>query len=153
MDESFNMQQFPSTPSHSREQSDFDTASQRGGFSPYLDQNTPNPFATPSSSVYNGITSAYASSGTGDGKYFRSRRILKDKNAKPPVFKKHPKEKWLTIMPVCGIAVGLALSGVLMYFKMGLGSSSNFCSILSDDFSNGINPAIWTMEQEVGGFG
>lgn len=151
MDQSFNMKQFPAAPDHSRTRSEFSQTSQ--GVSTYSNQNSPNPFATPNTSIYNGVTSAYARSESGAGKYFRSRRIQKDQHTKPPVFKKDPKEKWLTIMPVTGVLVGLAITGVLIYFKVGRTTTSQFCPILYDDFSQGINPAIWTMEQEVGGFG
>ena len=67
--------------------------------------------------------------------------------------KKDPKEKWVTIIPLVGIFVGLALSGVLIWDGLRSVVNHNYCEILSEDFSNGLNSKIWTKEVEVGGFG
>lgn len=118
----------------------------------------PNPFATPvetpEGSVYGGISRARNSTTSGGQNYFRSRRIRKDDGHVPPVFKKDPKEKYLTIIPVTGLIVGLLITGAMIYLKIGTMKSHNYCPILDDDFSTGmLNPAVWTKEVEVGGYG
>lgn len=67
--------------------------------------------------------------------------------------RKDPKEKWVTIIPLVGIFVGLALSGVLIWDGLRSVVNHNYCEILNEDFSNGLNSKIWTKEVEVGGFG
>jgi hypothetical protein len=114
---------------------------------------TQNPFATPPASVY-GAASGFLSSDSSGTKYFRSRRIRKEDGYEPPVFKKDPKEKWLCIIPLMGVALGIVITGIMIYLKIGNIKSYNYCSVLSDDFSSGVlNPNIWQAEQEVGGFG
>lgn len=44
-------------------------------------------------------------------RYFHSRRVNKDDIAKPWLSKKDPKEKWVTILPVIGVVLGLGISG------------------------------------------
>ena len=57
-------------------------------------------------------------------------------------------------MPMTGVLLGLAVTGVLIYLQIASTINYNFCSVLDDDFSSGtLNPTIWTIEQEVGGFG
>lgn len=67
--------------------------------------------------------------------------------------RKDPKEKWVTIIPLVGIFVGLALSGVLIWDGLRSVVNHNYCEILNEDFSNGLNSKIWTKEVELGGFG
>lgn len=67
--------------------------------------------------------------------------------------RKDPKEKWVTIIPLVGIFVGLALSGVLIWDGLRSVVNHNYCEILNEDFSNGLNSKVWTKEVEVGGFG
>lgn len=87
-------------------------------------------------------------------RYFHSRRINKGDIEKPWLEKKDPKEKWVWILPVIGMIIGIGLAGFLIY--EGLQKVSNnhtYCPVLDTDFSNGIDPKIWTKEAEVGGFG
>lgn len=67
--------------------------------------------------------------------------------------KKDPKEKWVTIIPLIGIFAGLALSGVLIWDGLRSVVNHNYCQVLNEDFSNGLNSKIWTKEVEVGGYG
>ncbi len=123
----------------------------------------PNPFATPAEtpaetpdgSVFQGRASGIQNSSAAGGQnYFRSRRIKKDENHVPPVFKKDPKEKFLWIIPLGGLLLGLVITGIMIYLSVGLKATYNYCSVLSDDFSSGVlNPSIWTKEVQVGGFG
>lgn len=115
--------------------------------------NTPNPFATPPASIF-GATSGHQHSEAAGGKYFRSRRIRKDDGHEPPKFKKDPKEKWLCIIPLAGWFLGIAITGVMIYLKIGRLTPHNYCSVLDDDFSSGVlNKNVWTIENEVGGYG
>lgn len=121
---------------------------------------TPNsledPFSNPvvsASASFTGLSSARDVSSLPQPRYYHSRRIWKDENYTPPNFKKHPGEKWLWINPLIGFITGLAISGYMIYTAVS-GMSYNYCPVLDEDFSSGVlNPKIWTMEVEVGGFG
>ncbi|KAH7393274.1 concanavalin A-like lectin/glucanase domain-containing protein [Cadophora sp. MPI-SDFR-AT-0126] len=136
-------------PDHSRAGSTYTTTSQASS-----NINSQNPFATPPASIF-GATSGYQYSASAGGKYFRSRRIRKDDAGhEPPTFKKDPKEKWLCIIPMLGLFTGLAITGVMIYLKIGRLATHDYCPVLDDDFSSGLlNKNIWTAENEVGGFG
>jgi hypothetical protein len=114
-----------------------------------------NPFDTPSHSR---PPSTIASStglhqaGKGGG-YFRSRRVRKGEVDKPWLSKKDPREKWVTIIPIIGIVVGLVGAGFLVYNGLQSVVNHEYCLILDEDFSTGFNEKIWTREAEVGGFG
>ncbi|KAI6854920.1 putative beta-1,3-glucan-binding protein, partial [Hortaea werneckii] len=82
-----------------------------------------------------------------------SRRIKKGELERPWMEKKDPKEKWVTIIPIIGILVGLGLTGFLIYDGLQSVSNLNYCPVLDDDFSNGFNNKVWTKEVEVGGYG
>ena len=86
-------------------------------------------------------------------RYFHSRRVKKGEIERPWLNRKDPKEKWVTIIPLLGIAVGLALSGFLIYEGLQTVHHHVYCPVLDDDFSNGLNSKVWTKEVEVGGFG
>ena len=125
-------------------------ASQRSG-------NTPNPFASPSASrpaSSFGSTSALgARFDERSNRYFHSRRVKKGEVEKPWLDKSDPKEKWVTILPIVGIFIGLAISGFLIYDGIKSVVKHNYCLVLSDDFSDGLNTDVWTKEVQVGGFG
>jgi len=136
-------------PDHSRAGSTFTTTSQATS-----NVNSPNPFATPPASIF-GANSGYQYSESAGSKYFRSRRIRKDDAGhEPPTFKKDPKEKWLCIIPMLGLFTGIAITGVMIYLKIGRLATYNYCPVLDDDFSSGVlNKNIWQAENEVGGYG
>jgi hypothetical protein len=113
-----------------------------------------NPFATPyGSSPASRNASSTALHLIDQPRYFHSRRVKKGSVERPWMDRKDPKEKWVTIIPLVGIFVGLALSGVLIWDGLRSVVNHNYCEILSEDFSNGLNSKIWTKEVEVGGFG
>jgi hypothetical protein len=72
---------------------------------------------------------------------------------KPWLDKSDPKEKWVTILPVIGIVIGLAISGFLVWDGIRSVVKHNYCLVLQDDFTNGLDTAVWTKEVQVGGFG
>ena len=119
-----------------------------------------NPFTSPYPSVPPSVAPSAAASTTGftipapQPRYFHSRRIKKGTLEKPWIEKKDPREKWVTIIPVMGIVVGLLLSGLIIYQGMTTVQKHVYCSVYEDDFSSGrLDPKVWTKEVEVGGFG
>lgn len=67
--------------------------------------------------------------------------------------KKDPREKWVTIIPLLGIFVGLSTSGILIWDGLRSVVNHEYCKIMEDSFGNGLDSQIWTKEVEVGGFG
>ncbi|KAI4741754.1 putative beta-1,3-glucan-binding protein [Aureobasidium sp. EXF-12298] len=140
------------------------TAASSANATPYLRPGTPeseaitpaaraNPFATP----YGSMPVSAAGSSTAlqqpQQRYFHSRRVKKGEVEKPWLEKKDPKEKWVTIIPCIGIAIGIALTGFLIYDGLSSVTNHSYCPVFEDDFSNGFNNKIWQKEVEVGGFG
>jgi hypothetical protein len=86
--------------------------------------------------------------------YFHSRRIGKGEVPRPWLDKKDPREKWVTIIPLIGLFLGLAVSGFLIWEGLQTVQQHVYCPVLiQEDFSRGLDPKIWTKEVEVGGFG
>ena len=114
-----------------------------------------NPFLSP----YNATTPAVGSTTSfqqpqqPQPRYFHSRRIKKGQLERPWLEKKDPKEKWVTIIPVSGIIIGLLICAYLIYDGLKTVQNHVYCSIYEDDFSSGLNTKVWTKEVEVGGFG
>jgi len=125
---------------------------------PFTDDISPaprgnNPFSSPFTSR---PASSFGSSSAVRGlpsRYFHSRRVRKGEVSQPWRTKVDPKEKWVTIIPLIGLAIGFVLAGFLVYDGISSVVHHKYCPVLSDDFSNGINTDIWTQEAEVGGFG
>jgi len=110
-----------------------------------------NPFATPYLSHRD--SKRVSSNASLELKYFRSRRVQKGTVEQPWRNKKDPKEKWVTIIPILGILVGLGITGFLIWDGLRSVVNHVYCPVLDEDWSNGINTKIWTKEAEVGGFG
>jgi hypothetical protein len=129
-----------------------------------------NPFATPGTQTPNhnapgsALSNSRPPSLTGSsgvssgyhpfprGEYFRSRRIKKDEVERPWLDKKDPREKWMTILPLTGLFIGLCITGVLVWDGVRSVAQHKYCEVLSDDFSSW-NSNVWTKEVEVGGYG
>lgn len=79
--------------------------------------------------------------------------VKKGEIEKPWLEKHDPKEKWVTILPLLGILLGLCISGFLIWDGMRSVVHHKYCPVLDDDFSNGLDPSVWTKEVQVGGFG
>lgn len=86
-------------------------------------------------------------------RYFHSRRVRKGEVEKPWLAKVDPKEKWVTILPILGILVGLGISGFLVWDGIRSVVKHTYCEVLIDDFSQGLRSDIWAAEIQVGGFG
>ena len=67
--------------------------------------------------------------------------------------KRDPKEKWVTILPIIGIIIGLGISGFLVWDGIRSVVKHKYCLVLDDNFSQGLREDIWTKEVELGGFG
>lgn len=119
-----------------------------------------NPFISPSiSRPVSRPVSSYNSSAIGQAaidrgqRYFHSRRVKKGEVEKPWLSKKDPKEKWVTILPILGIFIGLGVSGVLIWDGLRSVVTHKYCPVLQEDWSGGLNKNVWTQEVQVGGFG
>ncbi|KAI0125340.1 beta-1,3-glucan-binding protein [Xylariales sp. AK1849] len=116
-----------------------------------------NPYASPSisrpPSSYGSSSALGRGAEAGGQRYFHSRRVKKGEVEKPWMDRKDPKEKWVTILPIIGIVVGLAVSGFLVWDGIHSVVKHNYCLVLQDDFSGGFNTKVWTKEVQVGGFG
>ncbi|KAI5922351.1 glucan 1,3-beta-glucosidase [Camillea tinctor] len=115
-----------------------------------------NPFASPSISrpPSSGASSSAVGRGFGERgqRYFHSRRVKKGEVEKPWLEKKDPKEKWVTILPVMGIIVGLGISAFLIWDGLSSVVKHKYCLVLEDNFAT-FNEDVWTKEVQVGGFG
>jgi hypothetical protein len=126
-----------------------------------------NPFATPGVQTPNTLTpsqshqnfrpefSGASASGIRNNpefNYFRSRRVKKGEIERPWLEKKDPRKKWITIIPLIGIFVGLCVVGVLIWDGVSSVAVHKYCEVLNDDFSSW-NDKVWTKEVEVGGYG
>lgn len=139
-----------STVSYTREHSVNSSVDQINEIGPFADP-TQSQIPTPLSQSAN--ASSYDVSSR-PGQYFRSRRVKKGAVEKPWLDRgKDPREKWTTIIPLIGVLAGCAVIGGLIYSAISSVSHTQYCPVLIDDFSNGINPKYWTKEVEVGGFG
>ncbi|KAI9772131.1 MAG: hypothetical protein M1835_006322 [Candelina submexicana] len=128
----------------------------------FTDSITPLPRANPFTSPFGSrpASTAGSSSGfrshpmdTGPNQFFHSRRVKKGEVERPWLQKKDPKEKWVTIIPLIGLAFGFCIAGFLVYDGLRTVVNHTYCPILNEDFSGGLNNKIWTKEVEVGGFG
>ncbi|KIW12162.1 hypothetical protein PV08_09437 [Exophiala spinifera] len=89
------------------------------------------------------------------GVYFRSRRVkAKDRDVSWLREKKDPRQKWLSIIPLAGLVLGLCVSAVNVYVGYRNVPVHKYCLIYEDDFrSPHLNKSIWLQEVQVGGFG
>lgn len=110
-----------------------------------------DPFATSIISSRSPSVSSHSSSiRKASTAYFRSRRIKKGETDRPELRKKHPKEIWLTIIPIIGIVVGLGLVAFLTWLGINSVVNHKYCSVFYEDFSHGLNPHIWEQEVHIG---
>ncbi|KAF3008643.1 hypothetical protein E8E13_008600 [Curvularia kusanoi] len=117
---------------------------------------TPNTL-TPRESRFNSRSASRDGSSSGyrrgnEPTYFRSRRVKKGEVEKPWLDKKDPREKWITIIPIVGLVLGLIVTGILIWDGIRSVAVNKYCSVYTDDFSSW-NDKVWTKEVEVGGFG
>ncbi|KAH9883982.1 glycoside hydrolase family 16 protein [Xylariomycetidae sp. FL2044] len=114
-----------------------------------------NPFTSPDASRPPSTLESLSAAGRGFGtekRYFHSRRIRKGEIEKPWLQKKDPKEKWVTILPIIGIIIGLGISGFLVWDGLRSVVKHKYCVVLEDGFDT-FDESVWTKEVQVGGFG
>jgi len=145
--------QRPGTPSESVGRNPFgdgveSQASQRSG-------NNGNPFISPSVSRPASSFDSASALGRFDGgqRYFHSRRVRKGEVEKPWTKQADPKEKWVTILPIIGIIIGLGISGFLVWDGIRSVVKHNYCLVLEENWANGFNDKVWKKEVQVNGFG
>lgn len=122
---------------------------------PFSDSRSPptNPFASPELSRPASSFNSFAPRPERAQRYFHSRRIRKGEVEKPWLEKKDPREKWVTILPVLGIVVGLGIAGFLVWDGVNSVVRHKYCEVLIEDFSQGLRDSVWMKEVELGGFG
>ena len=86
-------------------------------------------------------------------RYFRSRRVKKGEVDHPWKAVKDPRQKWVTIFPLIGLALGFAVAGYLVYDGLSSIVNHTYKLVLDEDWSKGFNTDIWTKEVNLGGFG
>lgn len=118
--------------------------------------NNGNPFSSPAGSRPASsfdTSSALGNRYDGGQRYFHSRRVRKGEVEKPWTKTADPKEKWVTILPIIGIIIGLGISGFLVWDGIRSVVHHEYCPVLDEDWSNGLNPSVWQKEVQVNGFG
>lgn len=83
---------------------------------------------------------------------FQSRRIVQPA-LKPWKDKVDPRVRAAGFIPFIGIFLGLAIGCYLIYTGWAGVPKHDWCLVLDEDWSNGIDPTRWTHEVELGGFG
>lgn len=86
-------------------------------------------------------------------RFFHSRRVKKGEVERPWLNKKEPMEKWVWILPVMGITVGVVIAAYLIYTGLNQVTKHQYCQILNEDWSKGIDGKTWMREVELGGYG
>jgi beta-glucanase (GH16 family) len=114
-----------------------------------------NPLLTPFPSVdpSRAASSAMLAQPMLNQRVFYSRRVKKGEVEKPWTKVKDPREKWVTIIPMIGLFVGLGIAGALIWDGLRTVVNHKYCEIPLKDFSEGLDMSVWTKEAEVGGFG
>lgn len=147
--------QRPGTPSGSVTRDPFrdgaeSQASQRSG------NNGNNPFISPSASRPPSSFDSASGLGrfdAGGQRYFHSRRVRKGEVEKPWTKSVDPKEKWVTILPILGIVIGLGISGFLVWDGLRSVAKHKYCPLLDETWGNGFNTKVWMKEVQVNGYG
>ncbi|ORY80975.1 concanavalin A-like lectin/glucanase domain-containing protein, partial [Protomyces lactucae-debilis] len=73
---------------------------------------------------------------------------------KPWLSGKKSKSRLVTdIIPLIGLAAGLAIVAVYAYTGWAKYDTAKFCPVWTEDFSGGLDPNVWQREVQIGGFG
>jgi len=85
---------------------------------------------------------------------FKSRRVKKEEIHRPWIGEKDRQRIWPLIFPLIGVFLGLIYSGLCIYQGMAAAPVQQYCLVMDEDFSSGtLDPAVWTYEVALGGFG
>lgn len=117
-----------------------------------------NPFASPSASrppsSFDSSSALGARFDERAQRFFHSRRVRKGEVEKPWTKNVDPKEKWVTILPIIGIVIGLGISGFLVWDGIRSVVQHKYCPVLDETFSGSeLNTDVWDYEIQLGGFG
>lgn len=112
-----------------------------------------SPGDTPYLQEKSAIASTTGFANPNEPRYFHSRRVRKGEVEKPWMNKKDPKERIIYWIPIVGIVIGVIAAGVIVWDGLTTVTNYNYCSILDEDFTNGLDSTIWSKEVEVGGYG
>ncbi|KAF2668939.1 concanavalin A-like lectin/glucanase [Microthyrium microscopicum] len=88
-----------------------------------------------------------------DKPLFHSRKIVKGTTEKAWLDRKDPREKWVTIIPLIGILIGVGVAGFLVWDGLRTVVKHSYCPVIDEDWSKGFDTKVWMKEAEVGGFG
>ncbi len=113
----------------------------------------PNPFNTSPLGTSSNSSAVQLHQQRQSQKYFRSRRVKKGEAPQSWKTKKDPREKWVTIIPLIGLALGFALAGFLVYDGLQTVVHHNYKLVLDEDWSGGFRTDVWLKEAQVGGYG
>lgn len=90
----------------------------------------------------------------GRSRYFHSRRVRKDEVIKPWVKEpRDPAEKWIEIIPLIGLLVGIGIAGILIWDGLRNVIDHKYCNVWVEDWSQGFDSKVWQPEIQVGGYG
>jgi hypothetical protein len=87
-------------------------------------------------------------------RYFHSRRVRKDEVVKPWAKEpRDPAERWIEIIPLIGLVVGIGISGLLIWDGLRRVVEHEYCPVMAMDMATGFDINYWNAEKRVGGFG
>jgi hypothetical protein len=86
--------------------------------------------------------------------YFRSRKLVNGDIRKPWLEEEDSSKKWLLIIPLSGMVMGLFIASMIIYGGIKVVVKHKYCDLFIENF-NGmtLNESVWTKEVELGGFG
>jgi Glycosyl hydrolases family 16 len=79
-------------------------------------------------------------------------RLNKTGVEKPWVKEKDRREKWVTIIPLIGMAIGVGVASYLAYSGWASVETHTYCLVYEDNFSE-FNQQVWNHEVQTGGYG
>ena len=86
-------------------------------------------------------------------RYFRSRRLRPDEKLEQPwADRKDPREKWVTIIPLIGLATGFAFAAYMIIQGLSTVKHHKYKLVLDENWDT-FDSKIWTKESNIGGFG
>ena len=84
---------------------------------------------------------------------FRSRRLKEEERSQQPwIDKQDPREKWVTTIPLLGLAAGFGVALYLIVQGLYTVKHHNYQLVLDENWST-FDTTVWTKESNVGGFG
>ena len=96
--------------------------------------------------------------------YFHSRRIKKGESERPwtrknrragsSTYKPDPRDKWVNVIPLVGLLLGLVSAGLQIWDGVRRVERHGYCLVLDERFEGEVlDERVWMREVEVGGYG